>query len=338
MKKILATLLALVMVLSLAACGQKAPNDEGDSQENADGAYKIGITVGDLSNPIWAEVCGEAQKRAESYGCKADVVACNNDAATQISQVENFITEGVDAIIIGAADAASMDDVCKKAMDAGIVVMAYGIHLNNRTTSLTNDNPGAGKLIGELAGEFINENYDGSAEVGLITYYENAECLERGNAMIDALAATAPNAKIVQECSTCVADEAMTYVETWLQSNPNMKVIMSIGDGGGIGANQAVKAAGKAEGFGIFAVDGTIEALQLMCNGDPIKAEVAFGAGWQLGDQMIDVCYAALTEESFEDDNVTPNQVVTLENLESWIADWGYEDRIDMSNLANLLG
>lgn len=327
-KKVLALVLAATMAMggSMIASAEEAPAD----------GFKIGITVGDLSNPIWAEFCAQAEVRAEELGCEADVVACNNDAVTQISQVENFIVEGVDAIVIGAADAASMNDVCQKAMDAGIVVMAYGIHLNNCTTSLTNDNPGAGKIIGEMAGEFINENYDGKAEVGLITYYENMECLQRGDAMVDALKEVCPEAEIVQECSTCVADEAMTYVENWLQSNPDMKVIMSIGDGGGIGANQAVKAAGKADGFGIFAVDGTIEALQLMANGDPIKGEVAFGSGWQLGNQMMEVCYAALTQEEFENDNVTPNQVVTLDTLEDWITEWGYEDQIDLSNLENL--
>lgn len=327
-KKVLALALASTMALSgsTVAFAEEAKTE----------GFKIGITVGDLSNPIWAETCGQAEKRAEELGCEADIVACNNDAVTQIAQVENFIVEDVDAIIIGAADAASMDDVCKKAMDAGIVVMAYGVHLNNCTTSLTNDNPGAGELIGQMAGEFINENYDGVAEVGLITYYENTECLQRGDAMTEALAEICPGATIVQECSTCVADEAMTYVENWLQSNPDMKVIMSIGNGGGIGANQAVKAAGKADGFGIFAIDGTIEALQLMVDGDPIKGEIAFGAGWQLGNLMIDTCYTALTEEDFETDNVTPNQIVTIDSLEDWIADWGYEDKIDLSNLENL--
>ena len=73
-----------------------------------------------------------------------------------------------------------------------------------------------------------------------------------------------------------------------------------------------------------------------MVNGDPIKGEIAFGAGWQLGDQMIETCYTALTEEEFEKDNVTPNEVVTIDSLADWIADWGYEDKIDMSNLENL--
>lgn len=298
-----------------------------------DKEYKIGMTVADLSNPIWAEVCNAVEERAEEYGSKAEVVACNNDATTQNSQIENFVTQGVDAIIIQASDAASVTDACQKAMDAGIMVMCYGVKTEVYDVSLTNDNGEAGKIIGEMAGEFINENYDGKAEVGLITYYENAECRLRGTEMVDALKAVCPEAEVVQECSTVVANEAMTYTENWLQSNPDMKVIMSIGDGGGIGANQAVKAAGKAEGFGIFAIDGTIEALQLMANGDPIVGEISFGAGWQLGRQVMDVCMTALTEENFEVDNVTPNVVVEKDNLVELIGEWGYEDQIDLSKM-----
>ena len=151
--------------------------------------------------------------------------------------------------------------------------------------------------------------------------------------MVEALAANCPGAEVVKEASSVVADTGMTYTENFLQSNPDMKVIMSIGDGAAIGANQAVKAAGKAEGFGIYAVDGTIEALQLMANGDPIKAEVSFGAGWQLGAQAMNVCLSALTTTDFVKDNFTPNIVVTMDNLKEKIAEWGYEDQIDLSKM-----
>ena len=126
----------------------------------------------------------------------------------------------------------------------------------------------------------------------------------------------------------------MTIVENWLQTYPDMKVIMSIGDGGGIGANQAVKAAGKQDGFGIFAVDGTIEALQLMANGDPIKAEVAFGAGWQLGDGIVEVILDSLNNGITEKDQVTPNELVTVDTMEDWLKEWKYEDQVDMSKLS----
>ena len=152
--------------------------------------------------------------------------------------------------------------------------------------------------------------------------------------MKKALAENAPDAELVVEDSCVVADKAMTIVENWLQTYPDMKVIMSIGDGGGIGANQAVKAAGKQEGFGIFAVDGTIEALQLMANGDPIKAEVAFGAGWQLGDGIVEVILDSLNNGITEKDQVTPNELVTVDTMEDWLKEWKYEDQIDMSKLS----
>lgn len=356
MKKMVGMVVIAGMVFSMVACGNttQTTNDvattsaastetvstteeatsEGASSSTTGDSYNIGMTVADLTNPIWAEVCKEIQtKGSETYGCSVNVVACKNDPSTQKSQVEDFIQQDVDAIIISAVDKNSLDDVIKEAQAAGILVMCYGVHTNIYDVSLTNDNAGAGKIIGEDAAAFINENYDGKAQVGLITYKENQECLERGEAMKAALAEKCPDAEIVDEVSSVVSDESMTYVENWLQAYQDMKVIMSIGDGGGIGANQAVKAAGKADGFGIFAVDGTIEALQLMANGDPIKEEIAFGAGWQLGDQVIDVCYDALKNGVTEKDQVTPNEVVTLDNIKDMITEWGYEDQIDLTKL-----
>lgn len=326
MKKLVTLVLALAMVFSLLSV---ASAEATETPIN----YTVGMSVADLSNPIWAEVCDQVEKHGAELGIKIDVVACKNDPTTQIAQVEAFIAQKVDAIIISAVDAASMDEVCQSAMDAGIKVMAYGVNLNYYDVSLTNDNAGAGTLIGEEAAKFIQDNYDGKAEVGLITYYENAECLARGKAMEAALLDACPDAEIVEESSTVVADEAMSIVENWLQAHPDMKVIMSIGDGGGIGADQAVKAAGAADGFGIFAVDGTVEALQLMANGDPIKAEVSFGSGWQLGNQVVDVMYAALTDPDYQKDNVSPNIVVTKDNLTDLITEWNYEDRIDLSKM-----
>lgn len=314
-------------VLAVPVSAEEAKSEDAKS-------YEIGMTVADLTNPIWAEVCDEVQKKGEEMGSNFTVVAANNDPSTQVAQIEDFIQQKKDAIIVSAIDINSVESAIKDAQDAGIMVMAYGVHTNTYDVSYTNDNAGAGQLIGEQAAQFINDNYDGKAQVGLLTFYENQECKDRGEAMKKALAENAPDAELVVEDSCVVADKAMTIVENWLQTYPDMKVIMSIGDGGGIGANQAVKAAGKQEGFGIFAVDGTIEALQLMANGDPIKAEVAFGAGWQLGDGIVEVILDSLNNGITEKDQVTPNELVTVDTMEDWLKEWKYEDQVDLSKLS----
>lgn len=337
-KKLVAVAGAFAMGIMAYGGNVYAESTETSTQTEAeeltsDKPYDIGMTVADLTNPIWAEVCNEVEKKGEEAGSKVTVEAANNDPSTQVSQVEDFIQQKKDAIIIQAIDINSVDDVLKKAQDAGIMVMCYGVHTKTYDISLTNDNAGAGKIIGERTGEFIKDNYDGKAQVGLLTFYENQECKIRGEEMKKALAEVAPDAEVVAEDSCVVADKAMTIVENWLQQYPDMKAIMSIGDGGGIGANQAVKAAGKADGFGIFAIDGTIEALQLMANGDPIKEEIAFGAGWQLGDEVITVCINALNDGIDNPEQLTPTEEIDLSNLKDRIAEWGYEDQIDLSKL-----
>lgn len=362
LKRLLAIGFALILSLSFSACGNavtsnddSAPSEneaadtasiENEATDTADSTkdetaettekdeFTVGFTVMDLSNPIWAEICESAVAVGkEQYNATITVLEAKNEPATQISQVENFINMGVDAIIIAAVDVTSMDAVCKKAMDAGILVMGYGMKLNECDLFMINDNAGAGKLIGELAAEFINDNYGGKADVGLITYYEAQETLDRGDAMKESLAANCPEAKVVMEASSVVADEGMEITENFLQAYPDMKVIMSIGDGAAVGANQAIKAANKQDGFGIFAVDCTIEAMQIMANGENIIGEVSFGTGSQIGVNVIDTCMKAVTTGVYEKENYTPNILVTPDNLSEKIKEWGYEDQIDMSKL-----
>lgn len=330
-KNVVAVAMAAGMVSTLmGSCTVFAESTEAEAPSKS---YSVGMTCADLTNPIWAEVGNEIEKKGKEMGSDFTVVAANNDPATQVAQIEDFIQQKKDAIIVAAIDKNSVNDAIQKAQDAGILVMDYGIHTDKYDLCLVNDNEGAGQIIGKECADFLNENYDGKGQVGLITFYENQECKDRGEAMRAELTKDCPGAEIVAEDSCVVADKAMTIVENWLQKYPDMKAIMSIGDGGGIGANQAVKAAGKVDGFGIFAVDGTIEALQLMANGDPIKAEVAFGAGWQLGDQTVEVILDALENGVTTKDNVTPNELCTVDNLKDRIDEWGYQDQIDLSKL-----
>jgi ribose transport system substrate-binding protein len=67
----------------------------------------------------------------------------------------------------------------------------------------------------------------------------------------------------------------MAKVETILQSNPNLKVIASVGGGGAVGANEAIKSAGKlTPDFGIFAADATPAELTAIANNEAIRCSI----------------------------------------------------------------
>ena len=70
-------------VLAVPVSAEEAKSEDAKS-------YEIGMTVADLTNPIWAEVCDEVQKKGEEMGSTFTVVAANNDPSTQVAQIEDF--------------------------------------------------------------------------------------------------------------------------------------------------------------------------------------------------------------------------------------------------------
>ena len=136
MKKLIAMLLALAMVLALTARGGSSAPAETKAPEAAAPAeteaapveeaktYKVGFSFYNLSNPIWAEVVDEATVYGKSLGLEVNYVDCGQDAQKQISQIETFIMGEYDAIVILPIDPAAVVDVVQEAKDAGIHVLS----------------------------------------------------------------------------------------------------------------------------------------------------------------------------------------------------------------------
>ncbi len=146
MKKLLALLLSLVMVLCLAACGGTAA-DSGDAGDAADDtsagdAADAGDTAddagdaasGDLITVGFAQVGHESDWRtastksaqdvfSEANGYELKFVDCDNDSATQLEAVRTFVQEEVDYIIIDPIVSTGWDTVLTECEDAGIPVI-----------------------------------------------------------------------------------------------------------------------------------------------------------------------------------------------------------------------
>ena len=75
---------------------------------------KVGFAFYNLSNPVWAELVEEAQTYGKEKGLGVTYVDAGEDSATQISQIENFIQSGMDAICILAVDVEAVEPVAKK--------------------------------------------------------------------------------------------------------------------------------------------------------------------------------------------------------------------------------
>lgn len=344
-RRILSVVLATMLVFTAFAAGcskepagmkkedttatseeQKSDNTKDEKTEDTNAAedaskgFTIGMTVQDLSNQIFASTCENLDKIVKDAGGTLTYVDCKSNASKQIEQIENFVSSGVDAIIIQPAEKNAIDGALKSAMDAGIKVFCWDEDIENADICWLIDNYELGKEIGKESAKWINDKFNGECEVAVLNYPQLEILVQRGNGIVDAIKADAPNAKIVAESSAINPTEGMDKTETILQANPNVKVIACIGGGGAIGANEAVKASGKlTDDFGIFAADCTDEEMAAMANNEACRMSVLItGGGDKIAEEIFSWVDKLIKAEKVDKKIFRETFVVTKDNLDQY--------------------
>jgi len=352
-KKLIALLLAVLLVVTvLAGCanqGEKTPDttkqpeesaqpeapstDDKEGEGTTEGEkkpFKVGVTIQSLENAYWAGVFGEVEKIMKDKGWEYTILACDDNSATQIQQIENFITSGVDLIMVHPSDPNAIEDYCKQARDAGIKVMCWDDKMENTDLNWVLENTALGYEIGKAAAEFINEHFseDNKAKVAVMNYPQTPILLERENGILKALEELAAGKyEVVARQPAIDAATALSNMETILQANPDTKVVVSIGAGGDIGANEAFmsKYQGKIpEDVGIFSADATEQQLEAMVAGQATRASIGFeGSNKRTAQAVVDLYERLLNGEEFAEKNlVRPLLKIDASNAEEYLADY----------------
>lgn len=348
MKKIKMLLaMSLVILLALTGCSAKSktetPKDTSDKsketttdkkQESGSQdkqSYKIGLIMPDYSNSVWAEVSDYAQKYGkEQYHAEVTSVQFDNDSSKAVSQIENFVSSGYDGIIISPTDPNAIEEACKSARDAGVVVCVYGATIENQDCDYNVAEYDTGYAAGEAAAEWIGTKSEltgkDEIQVGILNYRQAPTTIGREDGFEAALKDKVANASIVVRAEALTSLEGMEAVENFFQAYPDIKVVYSIGGGGGLGANEGAKAAGKnADDFGVFCVDATRDICQTIKNGETIRATISLGGGKQHGKEMVDLIIKASNGEKVEVNNFMPISTITDNNLDEYCTEQGYE-------------
>jgi ABC-type sugar transport system substrate-binding protein len=266
------------------ACTPKAA-DSGDS------TVRVGATLQDLGNVYFIDIAKGLEEQAKKLDWKLTIADGRSDAQTQINSIENFITEGVDAIIIAPYDSAALVPYVARAKEKGIKVICVTQPVDGYDAWLGIAEKEYGLAGGTLAGQWIIDHFpkDQTVEVGIISYPEMETIIDRGEGLKEAILKMASNAKIVNEQSAATPERGEVVTAAMLQANPNIKVIACINDSGALGALNAVQSAGKAtDDFCIVGLDATEEALARIKEGTVLRATVDI-APVQTGKDTIDL-------------------------------------------------
>ena len=284
MKKTLALLLALVMVFALCAAPAYA----------APKTYKVGIAIYQFDDNFMTLYRNEMLdyfKSLETDDVKYDVTIVDgkNDMAEQNNQIDNFITQGMDAIILNLVQTSSADAAIDKIVDAGIPCIlinreplgdkgdeSYEGILNNATVCYVGaDARQSGTYQGEIIGEL--ENHGDINGDGKISYI----MIEGDPENIDAQYRTEFSIKALKDAGyevECLDDQIGNWAQAKGQEicandlakfGDKVEVVFCNNDAMALGAATAIQAAGRTVGKDIYlvGVDALEECVEMVNEG-----------------------------------------------------------------------
>lgn len=269
MKKLFALLLALVMVMSLAACGTSEPAETqaaapaetqaaapAETEAAADDTYTVAYVCKDLSQEWFIVEAAAINKVITERGAEKLIeVDCEYDEEKYLDGVQNMVEQKVDALIVCPPDQNLSQRTVEMCSAAGIPVIAVDDPLIDENgkllapaVQLSAYNVGVG--MGEWLNNYIETNAlptEGD-EIMVVCLAADtiASCVPRTDGQIDTVTAKYPNLKLLRTDYESTTDSGYDVMAATIAANPNVKYwcVMAVNDEGSLGALRAIEAAG----------------------------------------------------------------------------------------------
>jgi len=258
-------------------------------------------------------------QHAGEYNLKVVGMKNETDVAEQITNMELIVAQGADAIVIAPADSKALVSVCKRAMDAGIVV----VNIDNKfDESVLEDKDAKIPFVGpdnrkgaRLAGVYLAKKLQAGDKVAIIEGAPNAfNGIQRKLGFEDAMNAAGMNI-VSSQTGYWETDKALPVASAMVNEHPDLKAILCANDSMALGAVASVHEAGKQEsihvvGFdNIAAVQRLLKEGRILCTVDQHADKLAlFG---------IEYALEMLKGNAQPADKETPVELITAEMLQT---------------------
>lgn len=317
-KKISVLALVMSVFMLLVACGKTGLGNSNDNSSTKEMTHKeakelkLGVSISTTNNPYFVAMKDGLDKAAKEQGLEMKVADAQDDAARQTDDIQNFISQNVDAILINPVDSDAIVPAIKSANAANIPVILIdrGSNGGEVLTTVASDNVAAGKM----AAEFVVEQLGEKAKVFELSGTPGASAtVDRGNGFNE-IAKEKLNVLSSQSASFDRA-KALNTAQNMIQANKDVQVIYAQNDEMALGAAQAVKASGL-ENVIIIGIDGQPDAHEAIEKGD-ITATIAQQPA-KMGEIAIQAAIDYYQGKTVEKETVSPIFLVTKDNVDQY--------------------
>lgn len=334
-RALLTGMAAVAAVGLLAGCtsdgseGEEAATDQGTTAEENEASgdtVVIGWSGPEADHGWLGAINTGALNAADSFGdVELRQAEGTNDANQQIAAVEQFINEGVDAIVLLPTDGAALTPVALEAMEAGIPVVNVDRKFSDSNASritILGDNYGMGVSAGEYICEQVADIDD--PIIGEIAGIDSLPLTQdRTDGFNDALSECGldVDARVAADFTVAGGEQATTQL---LSANDHFDAIWNHDDDQGVGVLAAINSAGRDEFF-LVGGAGSKDMMDEIQTGESVMQATVIYPSTQAADGI--ALARLLAQEKTLSDLVTPSvpyrivldaPVVTAENVEQY--------------------
>jgi inositol transport system substrate-binding protein len=308
-----ACLLSLALLFS--GCGR---DDAPPAQSSAAGQKPvvIGVSLMNLSSEFIVMINKSIEAKARELGVRLIVNDAQRSPERQVQQVENFIAQKVDAIILNPCEVEASSPAVSKARAAGIPI----VNVNSETKAEPNAFIGSrDEESARIAMECIAQRLNGQGNLVMMQgFLGQAAQIKRDQGAREVLTAR-PGLKLLAE-QTAEWDraKAMALMENWIQSyGPKLQAVFAQNDEMGMGALLALEQAKLKDKILVVSVDAIGDALQAVKDGR-LDATVFQDATGQ-GGTAVETALKLVRGEPCEKQVYIPFQLVTKDNVGQYL-------------------
>jgi len=295
---------AVMLVTALIACKQKGKTGH---------RITIGVSYQNLQNEFIINIQDAMRAKAKELGVELVEADGQGKAETQISQTEDFIARGVDAIILNPYDregSAHAVDLAVRSHKPIVVVNAIVSNLQKADAYVGSEDAAAGRIVATRIMELLK----GRGAIAVI-HGPNGHSAEvqRSDGIRQVLAKFPGATIVVEQTANWDRAQALTLMENWLSSGRRIDAVIAQNDEMALGAYKAIAAAGRQKEILVIGIDAIPDALRAVSEGKLVGTVFQDARGQ--GALAVELAKRLAEGQKVVHDNDIPFELVTRENL-----------------------
>ncbi|WP_435102497.1 ribose ABC transporter substrate-binding protein RbsB [Arhodomonas sp. AD133] len=269
-------------------------------------AAEIALVVSTLNNPFFVTLQEGAQAQAKELGHELTVLDSRDDPARELSNVEDAVIQGVDALLVNPTDSNAVASAVRaaNARDIPVITLDRAANRGDVVAHVASDNVEGGRL----AGDYVIDQLDGDGEVVQLEGVPGASATrDRGKGFMEAISDAGGIELVASQPAEFNRTKGMNVMENLLQAHDDIDAVFAQNDEMALGAVRAIEASGRD--IMVVGFDGTDDGVAAVEDGS-MAATVAQQAG-RIGELGVTTADRVLAGDNVEDYIPVPLKLVT---------------------------